>query len=180
MKHPTNLFFLLIAIGFCACNSSSNNDDKKITDTATNNAVAVFENKTATPNEISEVPKVDTAKQESPEFNAKKEVKTIDKKISKADTAKKENPYRNAKIEVKTINNEVSTQEKLTGWGYDIYIFGSLYIHQPNIPAVPGNRGFKTEADAKKAGAWAVHKIRNNIMPPTISVEELDSLGVLK
>lgn len=177
MKYKTIFFPLLIAIGFVACNSNNNN--KKITDSATNNTVAVSEPKIVVSNEISEDSKVDTAKKENPELNAKKGIK-IDKKAAKADSTKQENPYRNAKIEVKTINNETSTQEKSTGWGYDIYIFGSLYIHQPHIPAVPGNRGFKTEADAKKAGEWAMHKIRNNIMPPTISVQELDSLGVLK
>ena len=164
MKYRTIFFSLLIAISFVACNS--NKDDKKIIDTAANTV--------ASSEELKEIPKGDTVKQEKPELNAKKEVKVIDKQASKAGITPKENPYRNAKIEVKAINNEA------TGWGYDIYISGGLYIHQPHIPAVAGNRGFKTEADAKKAGAWAVHKIRNNIMPPTINVQELDSLGVLK
>ena len=53
-------------------------------------------------------------------------------------------------------------------------------IHQPNIPGMPGNRGFKTRAQAEKITELIIYKIKNNIMPPTVTVEELDSLGVLK
>jgi hypothetical protein len=79
------------------------------------------------------------------------------------------------KLEVKTYQNDST----LKGWGYDIYADGALYIHQPHIPAVPGNKGFQSVQKAKTAGNFAVYKIRNNIMPPSVSVKELDSLGVL-
>ena len=80
------------------------------------------------------------------------------------------------KLEVKTFPNDST----INGWGYDIYADGALYIHQPHIPAVPGNKGFQSAQKAETAGNFAVYKIRNNIMPPSISVQELDSLGVLK
>ena len=80
------------------------------------------------------------------------------------------------KLEVKTFQND----NGIKGWGYDIYADGALYIHQPHVPAVPGNNGFQSEQKAETTGNFAVYKIRNNIMPPSISVEELDSLGVLK
>ena len=80
------------------------------------------------------------------------------------------------KLEVKTFQND----NGIKGWGYDIYADGALYIHQPHIPAVPGNKGFQSAQKAETAGNFAVYKIRNNIMPPSISVQELDSLGVLK
>jgi hypothetical protein len=67
-----------------------------------------------------------------------------------------------------------------TGYGYDILMNGKLYIHQPNIPAVPGNGGFSSEKNAYKTAVLVLYKIRNNIMPPRIDVKELDSLGVLK
>ena len=82
----------------------------------------------------------------------------------------------NVKLEVKTYQND----NTIKGWGYDVYADGVLYIHQPHIPAVPGNKGFQSAQQAETAGNFAVYKIRNNIMPPTISVKELDSLGVLK
>lgn len=85
-------------------------------------------------------------------------------------------PSSTANIEVKTfLHNNDGHKE---GYGYDIVVDGKLYIHQPHIPAVSGNHSFKTEADAKKAGELAAYKIRNNIMPPSITVEELDSLGI--
>lgn len=85
----------------------------------------------------------------------------------------KENPYKDVTVEVKTFNDSI-------GWGYDVFINKSQYVHQPHIPAVSGNRGFNTEANAKKTGEFVAYKIKNNIMPPSVTPEELDSLGVLK
>lgn len=66
------------------------------------------------------------------------------------------------------------------GYGYDIYVDGQRYIHQVNIPSVPGTKGFESEADALKVATLVRQKIENNIMPPSITPEELDSLGVYK
>ena len=97
--------------------------------------------------------------------------------ISKGNETKNEtptqNPYTKSKFEIKTFNTAN------IGWGYDIYIDGKLYIHQPNTPAVSGNQGFKTEESARKTATLTVFKIKNNIMPPSISTHELDSLKVL-
>lgn len=91
-----------------------------------------------------------------------------------------ENPYKDAKIEVKVFKNDTVKQEtKYTGYGYDIYVFGARQVSQPHMPGMPGISGFKTEADAKKVGDFIAYKIRNNIMPPSVTVNELDSLGVL-
>lgn len=65
-------------------------------------------------------------------------------------------------------------------FGYDIYLDGILKIHQANIPAVPGNEGFKTKADAEKVAQLAIKKIKKGEMPPTVSVEELKKLKVIK
>ncbi len=93
----------------------------------------------------------------------------------------KESPYKNAKIDIKVFNNEtIKSDQKLTGFGYDILIYDALYVHQPHIPAINGSRGFKTKEQATKAAEFVIYKIRNNIMPPSLSVEELDSLGTLK
>jgi hypothetical protein len=53
-----------------------------------------------------------------------------------------------------------------------------LYVHQPSIPAVAGNHGFSSQEEAKKVADFVVSKIRNHVMPPTVSVEDLDSLNV--
>lgn len=84
-----------------------------------------------------------------------------------------ENPYKDAVIEVKSFKDSL-------GWGYDVFIDNSQYVHQPHIPAVSGNRGFSSEAFARKTGEFVAYKIRNNIMPPSVTPHELDSLGVLK
>ena len=63
-------------------------------------------------------------------------------------------------------------------WGYDIYKDNQLLVHQPNIPAIEGNRGFSSEQKAISVANLAIKKLRNGIMPPTISIEELDSLKV--
>ena len=86
---------------------------------------------------------------------------------------RKEGKQKNHQIDVKTINTES------LGWGYDIYIRGDLFIHQPHIPAINGTRGFETEEKARKAGEFVSFKIQNNISPPSVSRDELDSLGVL-
>ena len=66
------------------------------------------------------------------------------------------------------------------GWGYQILNNGNLYINQPHIPAIPGKEGFTDEAKAIKTALFIINKLENNIFPPTISVDELDSLKVLK
>ena len=85
-----------------------------------------------------------------------------------------ENPYKNSNIDVSTFKN------KDESWGYSIAIDGRTYINQPNIPPLPGNKGFNTTDEAKRTGEFVSYKIRNNIMPPSVTVKELDSLGVLK
>ncbi len=95
--------------------------------------------------------------------------------LPKAPEVKKpaENPYKDAKIEVKTFKTD-------EGWGYDIQVWGSNVIHQPSRPGLPGNKGFETETDAKKVGDFVAKKVKNNEMPPTISIDEMKKLGVLK
>lgn len=89
------------------------------------------------------------------------------------------NPYEKAKIETQIFKVDSIEGNGTRGWGYNILIDGRLYIHQPNIPAVMGNAGFSSEEKAAKAGSFIVYKIRNNVLPPSVTPEELDSLGVL-
>jgi hypothetical protein len=86
-----------------------------------------------------------------------------------------ENPFADTNVEAVPFEREDGR-----GWGYDIKIDGQPFVHQPHIPAVSGDQGFASEADAKKAGELVAYKIRNNILPPSVTVEELDSIGVLE
>lgn len=99
--------------------------------------------------------------------------KNQSKKSEVSINPEKEGKQENNQINIKTINTEN------LGWGYDIYIHGDLFIHQPHIPAINGTRGFETEEKARKAGEFVSFKLQNNISPPSVSRNELDSLGVL-
>ena len=76
-------------------------------------------------------------------------------------------------------NDTVPSSPNNTGFGYDILKQGAVYIHQPIIPAVQGEAGFSSEAKAQQAAAFVLNKIEHNIIPPSVSAAELDSLGVL-
>lgn len=89
------------------------------------------------------------------------------------------NPYEDREIVVEVFKIDSVEQTGSRGWGYDILVDGQIYIHQPNVPAVMGNNGFSSEEKAREAGEFVIYKIRNNILPPSVTPEELDSLGVL-
>lgn len=74
---------------------------------------------------------------------------------------------------------EIITSNDST-FGYDIFRDEKLLIHQPHVPAVPGSKGFNAREHAMKVAELVVEKIRNNTFPPSVSVDELDSLGVPK
>ena len=55
-----------------------------------------------------------------------------------------------------------------------------MTIHQPSIPGMPGNDGFKTKADAEKVAQLVIKKIKKGEMPPTVTVEEMKKMKVIK
>jgi hypothetical protein len=85
-----------------------------------------------------------------------------------------ENPYTNAEITIKIIPSANNT------FGYDILLYGRPMVHQPNIPGLPGNEGFTTKEKAQAVAEFVVKKIRNNEMPPTVTIEDLNNMSVLK
>jgi Domain of unknown function (DUF4907) len=60
-------------------------------------------------------------------------------------------------------------------WGYDILSEGKLLIHQPHIPALPGNRGFETTAQAERVAAAVIQKMEQGERMPTLSVAEVQT-----
>lgn len=94
-------------------------------------------------------------------------------------TAPGYNPYEDLEMRVEVFKIDSIEHNGSKGWGYDILINGIVHIHQPNIPAVMGNNGFSSEEKALIAGEYVIRKIKNNILPPAVTPEELDSLGVL-
>ena len=61
-------------------------------------------------------------------------------------------------------------------WGYDIMMDGKLFIHQPFAPGISGNRGFSTKEKAERAAKLVIEKINNGIMPPSLSVDEVQTI----
>ncbi len=76
-------------------------------------------------------------------------------------------------------NDSTKSTTRYSGFGYDIYVKDQLYIHQAGIPAISENKGFYTADAAQKTAQLVAFKIQNNILPPSVSIQELDSLGVL-
>ena len=82
-----------------------------------------------------------------------------------------------AKLSVSSIvRYEITVSEN--GYGYKIYMDENLYISQPSIPGLSGTAGFQSEADAHKIAELAVSKIKQGILPPTITIEEIKDSGI--
>lgn len=64
-------------------------------------------------------------------------------------------------------------------WGYDVLMDNRIKIHQPSIPGLPGNEGFKTKEKAEKVAKLVIQKMKTGEMPPTITNEELKELKVI-
>jgi hypothetical protein len=82
--------------------------------------------------------------------------------------------YANTKLTYKIIDAPKHT------YGYDVFADGGLMIHQPSAPALPGNEGFKTKKDAVKVALLVIEKIKKGEVPPTISIDEMKKLKVIK
>jgi hypothetical protein len=96
------------------------------------------------------------------------------------------NPERKKNPDFKHVNQAkepffevIVSENSPTEFGYQILKDGVLLIDQKTIPAVQGNRSFFCREDAQRVADYILLKIMNGIFPPTISVVELDSLGVL-
>jgi hypothetical protein len=89
------------------------------------------------------------------------------------------NPYSKSEITLEIYRVDSIDNHGIRGWGYNVLVDGKIYIHQPTVPAVMGNNGFSSEEKARRAGAYVINKIKNNIIPPSVTPEELDSLEVL-
>ena len=82
--------------------------------------------------------------------------------------------YANTKLTYKMIDASKHT------YGYDVFADGKLMISQTSAPALPGNEGFRTKEDATKVALLVIEKIKRGEMPPTISIDEMKQLNVIK
>ena len=79
---------------------------------------------------------------------------------------------------VKKSPYEVKTVQNYLGWGYEVWKDGALIINQIHIPAIQGLRAFTSQEQAQKAVDIIKTKLDKGIFPPTISIDELRSIGV--
>ena len=97
-------------------------------------------------------------------------------------------PLQNPPDKTQFSSGEANKNSKLTykiipvannTFGYDIFSDWKKLVHQPSIPAVPGNDGFKSIPDAEKVAKLVISKIKKGEMPPTVSTDELKNLKVI-
>jgi hypothetical protein len=88
------------------------------------------------------------------------------------------NPISSHESSKKVAYNYAIIHSDSIGFGYDIYVNHKLYIHQPHIPALSGERGFKSPEEATKVAELTITKLEKNILPPTVTTEELKQLGI--
>jgi len=87
-------------------------------------------------------------------------------------------------IELNSQNNQGTFtyqvfENKNKTFGYKIFRDGKAMINQESMPAVPGNSGFHKKQQAEKMATFVIQKINKGVMPPTVSVTEVDSIKAL-
>ena len=73
---------------------------------------------------------------------------------------------------------ELRVVESSLGWGYEIWKEGVMVINQTHIPAIQGLHAFESQIQAEKAAEIIKIKLDQGVFPPTISIVELQSIGV--
>lgn len=74
----------------------------------------------------------------------------------------------------------VDSANPKSGFGYNVLVDNKIFVHQPSIPSIPGNKTFDTKEKAERVANLVAMKLKNNIMPPSVSKNELDSLQIFK
>ena len=64
------------------------------------------------------------------------------------------------------------------GWGFYLSKNEKIIIRQDYVPAVTGKQYFKTKEDAKKVAELMKYKIEKDVFPPSVNLQELDSLNI--
>ncbi len=73
----------------------------------------------------------------------------------------------------------IKTEKVSGGWGYKIYSDTTVYIDQPYIPVIPGDKPFPSEEDAKKTAELVMEKLKKQ-ESPALDSADLVNLGLIK
>lgn len=82
----------------------------------------------------------------------------------KKDTAKKHNRFSTVVF------------SGLNGWGYDILVDDSVFIHQESIPAIGKGKGFPEKEQAQKAANLVLKKLENKEGLPALTRFEVEEI----
>jgi hypothetical protein len=63
-------------------------------------------------------------------------------------------------------------------FGYEILVKDKVLIRQANIPGIAGTLGFLKKKDAEQVAMLMITKMHKGMMPPTVTIREMDSLHV--
>ncbi len=105
---------------------------------------------------------------------------SCDAKNTNIDSAKDVEVQINNSSSVKKYKVEVFCENNDGKFGYEIFENGRKIIRQSIIPSFEGNNKFASKEDALKVGELMIFKIQNGNFPPTVTNDELDSLGIKK
>lgn len=72
---------------------------------------------------------------------------------------------------------ELKPFQTAKGWGYNIYTDGKVFIHQDIVPALPGNKGFRTREDAMAVGSKVYERLKAGQLP-AVTAEEVKAMGI--
>jgi len=75
------------------------------------------------------------------------------------------------------VSLKYTTYHTPLGWGYDVLVNDTLFIHQQQMPAVEGKRGFATHEEAASVAELIIYRMKNKQLP-TILLKDLDSLHI--
>lgn len=92
-----------------------------------------------------------------------------------------------AAVWIVTLNKQDVKRKKITakvfqglhGWGYDILVGDTLFIHQESIPAQRGKAGFPEKKQAEQAARLIINKMERRELP-TVTTFELEQIIPLK
>jgi len=65
--------------------------------------------------------------------------------------------------------------EALNGWGYDILVDDTVFIHQESVPVLAGKKGFPEKQQAEQTAQLIINKIERG-QPPTITTFDLKQI----
>jgi hypothetical protein len=61
------------------------------------------------------------------------------------------------------------------GWGYDILVNKTVYIHQDNVPVINRSKGFDTQQQAQQAAMLVINKVKVK-KAPVLDKSEVENI----